>query len=47
MAVITGHSRSKNGVASARLCPGDPRLTCDIRMKAWTAGSSPAMTNCD
>jgi hypothetical protein len=21
-----GHSRSKNGVASARLCPGHPRL---------------------
>jgi hypothetical protein len=22
--VIAGHSRSKNGVASARLCPGNP-----------------------
>jgi hypothetical protein len=28
-AVITGLSRSKNGVASARLCPGDPRLSSD------------------
>jgi len=24
--VMAGHSRSKNGVASARLCPGHPRL---------------------
>jgi len=24
--VVAGHSRPKDGVASARLCPGHPRL---------------------
>jgi len=26
--VMAGHSRSKNGVASLRLWPGHPRLSC-------------------
>jgi hypothetical protein len=26
---MAGHSRPKDGVASARLCPGHPRLTCE------------------
>jgi hypothetical protein len=26
VSVMAGHSRSKNGVASARVCPGYPRL---------------------
>jgi hypothetical protein len=42
--VITGHSRSENGVASARLRPGDPRLPFSEQTKTWMAGSSPAMT---
>jgi hypothetical protein len=25
---MAGHSRLKDGVASARLCPGHPRLKC-------------------
>jgi len=25
---MAGHSRPKDGVASARLCPGHPRLGC-------------------
>jgi len=29
--VITGPSRSKNGVASARLCPGDPDQAGTVR----------------
>jgi hypothetical protein len=40
--VITGHSRSKNGVASLAY---DPVITTLHRVKAWMAGSSPAMTN--
>jgi hypothetical protein len=36
--VMAGHSRLKDGVASARLCPGHPRLSCqrevvDVRGK--------------
>ena len=29
--VMAGHSRRKDGVASARLCPGHPRLSCVLR----------------
>jgi hypothetical protein len=42
-AVITAHSRSKNGVASARLCRGDPRLAFFSRDQD-VDGPSPAMT---
>jgi hypothetical protein len=31
--VMAGHSRSKNGVASARLRPGHPRLTYSAATK--------------
>jgi hypothetical protein len=41
---MRGHSRSKNGVASARL---RPRIHLKILslLKRWIAGSSPAMTH--
>jgi hypothetical protein len=42
--VITGHSRPKDGVASAHLCPGDPRLYGNSASKTSMAGSSPATT---
>jgi hypothetical protein len=42
--VIAGHSRPKDGVASARLCPGHPRLNSTATRKTWMAGTSPAMT---
>src|SRR5262249_10845292 len=38
---MPGHSRPKDGVASARLCPGHPRSLC---VKAWMGRSSPGMT---
>jgi hypothetical protein len=41
---MAGHSRPKDGVASARLCPGHPRLTSDAQPKTWMPGSSPGMT---
>jgi len=40
---MAGHSRSKNGVASARLCPGHPRL--DLWAKTWMPGTRPGMTS--
>jgi hypothetical protein len=39
-----GHSRPKDGVASARLCPGHPRLAAFNPKETWIAGTSPAMT---
>jgi hypothetical protein len=45
--VITGHSRSKNGVASARLRPVIHVLLSYCRSKTWMAGTSPAMTEVD
>jgi hypothetical protein len=42
--VMPGHSRPKDGVASARLCPGHPRLSGISARKTWMAGTSPAMT---
>jgi hypothetical protein len=38
---MPGQSRSKNGVASLAYVPGTRVL---IAMKAWMAGTSPAMT---
>src|SRR5216684_4854791 len=37
-------SRPKDGVASARLCPGHPRLPCCYAVKTWMPGTSPGMT---
>jgi hypothetical protein len=45
--VMPGHSRPKDGVASARLCPGHPRLLALAARKTWIAGTSPAMTKVD
>jgi hypothetical protein len=42
LSVMAGHSRLKDGVASARLCPGHPRLS--RRGKTWMPGSSSAKT---
>jgi len=39
---MPGHSRLKDGVASARLCPGIHVLRS--APKTWMAGTSPAMT---
>jgi hypothetical protein len=33
--VMAGHSRPKDGFASARLCPGHPRLGCTKDVDAW------------
>jgi hypothetical protein len=41
---MAGHRRSKNGVASARLCPGHPRLSSDSGFKTWMPGMKPGMT---
>src|SRR6266849_5528522 len=41
---MAGHSRPKDGVASARLCPGHPRLSCCNDVKTWMPGTSPGMT---
>src|ERR1700722_20811748 len=43
-AVMAGHSRPKDGVASARLCPGHPRLCPPLERKTWMPGTSPGMT---
>ena len=43
--VMAGHSRSKNGVASARLCPGHPRLPCVVETKTWMPATSAGMTS--
>jgi hypothetical protein len=44
--VMAGHSRPKDGVAFARLCPGHPRLPCCAAVKTWMPGTSPGMTEC-
>src|SRR5258708_18162395 len=41
---MAGHSRPKDGVASARLCPGHPRLPCCYTVRTWMPGTSPGMT---
>src|SRR5262245_25926073 len=41
---MAGHSRPKDGVASARLCPGHPRLSCFCEAKTWMPGTSSAKT---
>src|ERR1700682_1647750 len=41
---MAGHSRPKDGVASASLCPGHPRLFCCGTVKTWMPGTSPGMT---
>jgi hypothetical protein len=41
--VMAGHSRPKDGVASARLCPGHPRL-CFQERETWMPGTRPGMT---
>src|SRR5712664_3015800 len=41
---MAGHSRPKDGVASARLCPGHPRLYCRDAVKTWMPGTSSAKT---
>ena len=45
--VMAGHSRLKDGVACARLCPGHPRLSCLIDAKTWMPGTRPGMTRTD
>jgi hypothetical protein len=42
---MAGHSRPKDGVASARLCPGHPRLSFSIAAKTWMPGTRPGMTS--
>jgi chitodextrinase len=44
LAVMPGHSRSKNGVASLAYILGI-HILVSPREKAWTAGTSPAMTH--
>src|SRR5882724_2602019 len=41
---MAGHSRPKDGVASARLCPGHPRSSCCQIERAWMPGTSSAKT---
>jgi hypothetical protein len=40
---MAGHSRSKNGVAYARLCPAIHVLGL-LRSKTWMPGTRPGMT---
>jgi hypothetical protein len=42
--VIAGHSRPKDGVASARLCPAIHLLRKIFCEERWMPGSSPGMT---
>ena len=42
--VMAGHSRPKDGVASARLCPAIHALSC-ATVKTWMPGTRPGMTN--
>src|SRR3981189_417340 len=42
--VMAGHSRPKDGVASARLCPGHPRLSCGFGLKTWMPGIADRFT---
>jgi hypothetical protein len=39
--VMPGHSRPKDGVASASLCPGHPHLNSAAARKTWVAGTKP------
>jgi len=41
---MAGHSRSKNGVASARLCPAIHVMASNKESKTWMRGTSPRMT---
>jgi hypothetical protein len=43
--VMAGHSRPKDGVASARLCPGHLRLCRVNGAKTWMPGTRPGMTS--
>jgi hypothetical protein len=40
---MVGHSRPKNGVASARLCPAIDVSAALRQSKTWMPGSSPGM----
>ena len=43
---MAGHSRLKDGVASAPLCPGHPRpLSRNEASQTWMARTSPGMTS--
>src|ERR1700688_1689317 len=42
--VMAGHSRQKDGVASARLCPAIHVLLCCGTRKTWMPGTRPSMT---
>jgi hypothetical protein len=41
---MAGHSRPKNGVASARLCPAIHVFVPREESKTWITGTSPVMT---
>jgi hypothetical protein len=43
--VMAGHSRPKDGVASARLCPAIHVFLAAAPVKTWMPGTSPGMTN--
>src|SRR6202035_1219373 len=43
--VMAGHSRPKDGVASARLCPAIHGFLASRLAKTWMPGSSPGMTS--
>jgi hypothetical protein len=43
---MAGHSRPKDGVASARLCPAI-HVLARMQRKAWMPGTSPGMTSRD
>src|SRR5665213_2981419 len=42
---MAGHSHPKDGVASARLCPGHPRLLMWRDSKTWMPATSAGMTS--
>src|SRR5260221_13226645 len=42
---MAGHSRLKDGVASARLCPGHLRLLAVELLGTWMPGIKPGMTS--
>src|SRR5690349_15640035 len=44
MFVMAGHSRLKDGVAYASLCPAIHVLAWSQQSKSWMPGSSPGMT---
>jgi hypothetical protein len=41
---MAGHSRPKDGVASARLCPGHPRFETMATRKTWMPGIADKFT---